>query len=216
MLCLISPNRAFEFSSELQEMHRLRHRVFKDRLEWEVTCRDGMEFDEYDNYDPTYLLARGDEGRVEGCIRLLPTQGPNMIRDTFPQLLNGATAPDSPRIWESSRFALDVDHANKGRAISKSTAMLFAGMIEFGLAKGLTAIVTVTDLRVERILKRSGWPLERIGKPEAIGNTRAIAGYLPTTWEALARVRKSGGLTGPVLWMPAVPEMPLSHMPMAA
>jgi acyl homoserine lactone synthase len=210
MLCLISPNRASEFSQELKEMHRLRHRVFKDRLEWDVTCKDGMEFDEYDNYDPTYLLARGNDGRIEGCIRLLPTQGPNMIRDTFPQLLGDAQAPDSPQIWESSRFALDVNHANNGRAISKSTAMLFAGMIEFGLAKGLTAIVTVTDLRVERILKRSGWPLERIGEPQAIGNTTAIAGYLPITWESLANVRNGGSLNGPVLWMPAVPEMPMA------
>lgn len=210
MLCLISSNRASEFSQELKEMHRLRYRVFKERLEWSVNCRDGMEIDQYDSFDPTYLLARGHEGAVEGCIRLLPTKGPTMLRDTFPQLLNGNEAPCCTDIWESSRFALDINHGNQGRAISRSTAMLFAGMIEFGLAKELTAIVTVTDLRVERILKRSGWPLERIGNPEKIGNTTAVAGYLSTTWEALAHVRKNGKLNGPVLWIPAVPETPIA------
>lgn len=210
MLCLIHSNRAQEFHQEIEEMHRLRYRVFKGRLEWNVTCRDGMEFDQYDDLNPTYLLARGHEGAVEGCIRMLPTEGPNMLRDTFPQLLNGAEAPCDPRIWESSRFALDINHGNQGRAISRSTAMLFAGVIEFGLAKGLNGIVTVTDLRVERILKRSGWPLERIGNPTPIGNTTAVAGYLPTTWETLDSVRKHGNLTGPVLWIPAVPQTPIA------
>ncbi|PCI39364.1 MAG: conjugal transfer protein TraI [Rhodospirillaceae bacterium] len=210
MLCLISPNRASEFTSEIEEMHRLRHRVFKGRLEWDVTCRDGMEFDEYDHLEPTYLLARGNDGAVAGCLRLLPTQGPNMLRDTFPQLLDGKKAPNSPHIWESSRFALDVNHANNGRAISQSTAMLFAGVLEFGLSKGLTDIVTVTDLRVERIMKRSGWTMERLGDPQVIGNTKAVAGRLTIDWETLTRVREIGALAGPVLWMPAVPEMPMA------
>ncbi|MBF0248760.1 MAG: GNAT family N-acetyltransferase [Alphaproteobacteria bacterium] len=208
MLCLITPNRANEFAHELEEMHRLRYRVFRERLEWEVNCHDGMESDEYDAFDPTYLLARDNAGGVAGCIRLLPTTGPNMLRDTFPQLLGGHDAPNSPDIWESSRFALDVNHGNDGRAITRATSELFAGMIEFGLAMGLSAIVTVTDVRVERILKRSGWPLERIGEPLAVGNTTAIAGYLPTNWESLGQVRRKGDLAGPVLWQPFVPEMP--------
>jgi len=210
MLCLISPNRAPEFSEEIEDMHRLRHRVFKQRLEWDVDCHDGLEIDEYDGFNPTYLLARGNDGAIAGCIRLLPTQGPNMLRDTFPQLLKDGKAPEGPRTWECSRFALDVNHANNGRAISQSTSMLFAGMLEFGLSKGLTDLVVVTDLRIERILKRSGWIMERLGEPQAIGNTIAIAGRLNVTWETLARVRKAGGLNGPVLWIPAVPEMPMA------
>lgn len=39
-------------------------------------------------------------------------------------------------------------------------------MIEFGLSRQLSRIVTVTDLRLERILRRAGRPLERIGEPQ--------------------------------------------------
>lgn len=39
-------------------------------------------------------------------------------------------------------------------------------------------IVTVTDLHAERILRRAGWPLARIGEPHTIGTTRPVAGYL--------------------------------------
>jgi acyl homoserine lactone synthase len=208
MLYLVPPQLQPEFRAEIDAMHRLRHRVFFERLGWDVAVRDGMEFDEYDDMAPTYLLHRAGDGRVDGCVRLLPSLGPNMLRDTFPQLLDGGAAPCDDRVWESSRFALDLGHDGDGKAISFSTARLFAGMLEFGLSRGLAAIATVTDLRVERILRRSGWTLERLGAPREIGNTTAVAGLLPVSWENLAQVRRRGDLPGPVLWMPAI-ERPL-------
>ena len=75
-------------------------------------------------------------------------------------------------------------------------------MIEFDLSRQLTEIVTVTDVRMERILRRAGWSLRRIGKPRTLGSTLAIAGYLEVSIESLARVRAGGGLQGPVLWAP--------------
>jgi acyl homoserine lactone synthase len=42
---------------------------------------------------------------------------------------------------------------------------------------------------VERILKRAGWPMARIGDPRPIGNTMAVAGLLPTGREWFERVR---------------------------
>jgi acyl homoserine lactone synthase len=123
-----------------------------------------------------------DDGRVQGCVRLLPTKGPTMLRDTFPALLNGQPMPMSPQIWESSRFAIDarLDTPKGEHGIACATYELFAGMVEFGLSRHLSDIVTVTDARMERILRRAGWPLRRIGAPSKIGNTRRrwISGYL--------------------------------------
>ena len=75
-------------------------------------------------------------------------------------------------------------------------------MIEFGLSRQLTEIVTVTDVRMERILRRAEWPLRRIGKPRTLGNTVAVAGYLEVSVETLGRIRSAGGLRGTVLWAP--------------
>ena len=69
-------------------------------------------------------------------------------------------------------------------------------MIEFGLMRQLTDIVTVTDARMERILCRARWPLRRLGSPRAIGKTIAVAGYLEVSRERLACVREAGGLDG--------------------
>lgn len=206
MIQLIAPDCYGDFADELHKMHRLRHRVFKERLDWDVRTDGGYEVDSFDALKPHYLILRGHDGRVDGCVRLLPSSGPTMLRDTFPVLLVGKTAPDEPNVWESSRFALDLPpSAPKGAGgIAVDTYQLFAGMIEFGLSRRLCRIVTVTDLRMERILRRAGWPLERIGDPHTIGNTRAVAGYLDVSNETLDAVRQNGGFHGPVLWAPVV------------
>lgn len=204
MMQLITAEYYGDFIDAVTEMHRLRYRVFKERLDWDVTFSGDMEIDEFDALRPAYLIQRASDNRIQGCVRLLPSTGPTMLRDTFPLLLDGAPAPASPAIWESSRFALDLHYDTPigARGLASATYELFAGMIEFGLSRQLTEIVTVTDARMERILRRAEWSLRRIGKPRALGSTLAVAGYLEVSIESLARVRAAGGLQGPVLWAP--------------
>jgi acyl homoserine lactone synthase len=204
MMYMITRDRFGEFVNEIAEMHRLRYRVFKGRLDWDVTVSGDMEIDEYDALGPIYLLHRNHAGRVEGCVRLLPTTGPTMLRDSFPALLGAEPAPFRATVWESSRFCIDVDAAapKAELGLSCATFELFAGMCEFGLARGLTEIVTVTDVFVERIVKRIGIPWRRISQPNRIGNSLAVAGFAEVSWETLARIRRTGGLTSPVLWEP--------------
>jgi acyl homoserine lactone synthase len=165
-----------------------------------------MEVDDFDALHPAYLVQLASDGTVQGCVRLLPSVGPTMLRETFSVLLAGQRAPSCSSIWESSRFASDIaKDAPKGEhAIARATYELFAGMIEFGISRQLSDIVTVTDARMERILRRAGWPLRRLGNPCNLGNTLAVAGYLEISTEVLARIRSAGGLGGPVLWEPVV------------
>jgi acyl homoserine lactone synthase len=206
MIQLITDRCYGELAEVLIAMHQLRYRVFKERLDWQVHTSGDMEVDSFDALHPAYLVQVATDGRLQGCVRLLPSVGPTMLRDTFPALLADHNAPSSCSVWESSRFALDVTtDAPKGRhGIARATYELFAGMIEFGLSRRLTDIITVTDARMERILRRGGWPLRRIGNPCNIGSTLAVAGYLEISTETLAGIRSAGGFTGPVLWEPVV------------
>ena len=185
----------------IMEMHRLRYRVFKDRLEWDVSVSGDMEIDAYDALRPTHLVQLSEHGSVVGCVRFLPTTGPYMLADTFPALLDGQDPPRSPVIFESSRFCVDTARTNEadGHGRRHAAGCLFAGMIEWALTQGLAAIVTVTDTRVERILRRAAWPLERIGRPREVGSTEAVAGLLQVSETALSGVRSVAGLTRPVL-----------------
>ena len=197
---LIGPDQYSAFAEDLVEMHRLRYRIFKERLGWDVEVSGDVEADEFDACRPVYLLQKDHEGQVQGCVRLLPTTGPTMLRNTFPVLLDGQAAPASDAIWESSRFGVDLGSKGSSAAgnIANATYELFAGMIEFGLLRQLTDIVTVTDARMERILCRARWPLKRIGMPRPIGKTIAVAGYLQISEERLQLVRDTGGLSGAV------------------
>jgi acyl homoserine lactone synthase len=194
------------FAHELAEMHRLRCRVFKERLDWDVQTSGDMEVDEFDALHPVYLIQRASDYRIQGCVRLLPSAGPTMLRDAFPVLLDGRPFEPSQSVWESSRFALDADFDTRStvKGLSCATYELFAGMIEFGLSRRLTQIITVTDARMERILRRTGWPLRRIGQPRTLGNTLAVAGYLEISVNCLMRVRSAGRLRTPVLWEPTL------------
>ncbi|OSJ34119.1 conjugal transfer protein TraI [Bradyrhizobium japonicum] len=206
MMLLITPDYYGEFVDELAEMHRLRYRLFKQRLQWDVQVGGDMEVDEFDVLRPVHLLHRSADGRIQGCVRLLPTTGPTMLRDTFPILLDEQPAPRTDHIWESSRFALDVppDAPKASGGLAAATYELFAGMVEFGLSIRLTEIVTVTDARMERILRRAGWPLRPIGKARPLGNTLAMAGYLEVSTDTLERIRNAGRISGPVLWAPVM------------
>jgi acyl homoserine lactone synthase len=207
MILLIEPAARTLFRDELAEMHRLRYRVFKERLAWTVTTQGDLEIDSFDASSPVYLLHRRcDHARIEGCVRLLPSTGPTMLRDVFSALTGGKPVATTLAVWESSRFAVDTssaDHATRG-GIAGATYELFAGMIEFGLYHNLIAIVTVTDLRMERILRRANWPLRRIAEPGMINGTLALAGYLEISVEALGRLQQMAGIRAPVLWAPAM------------
>ena len=185
----------------LQQMFQLRHRVFKKRLQWKVTSSDGMERDYYDTMSPVYCLCLGDSGQVIGCWRLMQTAKPYLLGDVFPKLLGDHPPPSSPAIWEASRFAycLEKNSTFSFGGVHEITSHLIAALLETGLVYGLERIVAVSEVRFERILKRSGVITYRFAPPTFLGNTRAVAGWFDVTEENLRRVREAGHLPGNVI-----------------
>ncbi|WP_111564274.1 acyl-homoserine-lactone synthase [Rhizobium sp.] len=163
----------------LDEMHRLRAKVFQGRLGWDVECQHGREFDQFDDCGPTYILVLDDRAGVVGSVRLLPTSGPNMLMGVFRQLLEDGHLATDPTTIESSRFCVDTTTQSSQRgATHEATFCLLAGIIEWCLQNGWTDLVTATDLRMERLLRQRGWPITRLGKPRLINETNSIAGRL--------------------------------------
>jgi len=184
MQITIAPRRAFA-SKELWEMHTLRAKVFRGRLGWEVPVLSGMEIDGYDALEPRYMLMRDGE-TLRGCWRLLPTEGPYMLKDSFPQLLDGQEPPSDPHIWELSRFAIETEGAGS-YGFSEMTMESIEAIIRHAHDRGLSRYVTVTTTAIERMLRRAGVVTNRIGAPQAVGIETAVALYveIEPTWEAL-------------------------------
>jgi acyl homoserine lactone synthase len=204
MIRIINGARRQQFPSDIDAMHRLRKRVFHDLLGWDVQVHDAWEVDDFDRANPLYVLSYGDRGALRGALRLLPTLGPNMLDDTFPQLLGPGPEIRSATVWESSRFCIDpeISQDRASNQVTIAAAELMCGVGELGLASGLSHIVTVTDVFLERMFKRMGCPGERIADPQRIGSVQAVAVSWEVSHDLLDRMKAIADIEGSVLEQP--------------
>lgn len=201
MIEVVTPDIAFLYRDKLDAMFRLRHRVFRERLEWDVNSRHQRERDVYDLMRPVYLLATDEAGRVQGSMRLLPTTGPNMLRDVFPQLMGDQPCPEHPQIWEPSRFAVEPgpDGCDRRCTLNGLTGELFAGLAEWALTFGIKEVVPVYDIRIARLLPRIGITPKWVSARQRIGNTVTMAGRFEISEAVLESIQAACGLRESVL-----------------
>jgi acyl homoserine lactone synthase len=186
MIRIVTKDNADRHVGHLHQMHRIRKTVFKDRLGWDVTVSGELEVDEYDSLGPSYLLSIERHGTVNGCVRLLPTTGPNMLRDIFPSFVTRAAMPHGERVWEASRFAVSGNTTATEAGLSQTTYELLIGVLKFAVSNGITTM--------ERILRRAGWELDRLGPARRIGNTIAMAGQLDVSAQVIRQLEARAGV----------------------
>jgi acyl homoserine lactone synthase len=201
MIRLVQGHRRAAFPREMAAMHRLRRKVFHDRMGWDVSVIRDWEVDGFDALDPLYLLSIDDTKQIVGTLRLLPTTGFTMINDVFPELLPEGEPIVSPLIWESSRFAVDrdADVPIGPNGVSRATAELGLGMNAIGMQLGLTHVVTVYDALVHRALKRGDCAGEPMGPPRRIGGRLTYLVLYEVGPETEETVRAASGIRGDVL-----------------
>lgn len=201
MIDIVTKADARARADDFLEMFRLRHRVFKERLGWDVQSMEGLEKDRFDELQPSYLLAFDGSDRLVGTWRMLPTTGPYMLRDVFPVLLDGTEAPCHPKICEGSRFAVDCDYLGSSNlaALSKVTGEIFAAVVEYCIANGYVEVVTVYDSRIARLLPRLGCSPAWRTRQVRIGNTFTMAGRFEASPAVLKRIRSKCGIEGSVV-----------------
>jgi N-acyl-L-homoserine lactone synthetase len=201
MIRIIDGRLRHRYAAEIDAMHRIRKKVFHDRMKWDVSIINDWEIDGYDALSPVYLVCIDRDGRVVGGLRLLPTTGFTMLNDTFSILLPESGRVESPLIWESSRFSVDheADVAIGKRGMSRATAELGLAMNEIGIETGLTHIVTVYDAFMHRILKRAGCAGVPLGPPQMIGDVMTYAVFFEVGVETDAAIRRASEIEGSVL-----------------
>ncbi|EIM72615.1 autoinducer synthesis protein [Nitratireductor aquibiodomus RA22] len=205
MITIVEGAERERHSTLIDEMFRMRAAVFADRLEWDVTVTNGREFDRFDAEDPLYLLSLDDRtGTLQGAVRLLPTTGPNMLRDVFPVLVPEG-APASPLIWESSRFAVnpaafnECERAETNHVVNRTTIELLCGIVEVSQRASIEHVVSVFDARMARIFRTIDCAFEVIGTPTRIGRTMSYAGVFDMSDAMRKRLGEAGRLLAPVL-----------------
>ncbi len=201
MIRLIQGRDRRNFPREIEEMFRLRAHVFRDRMGWDVVVKDGWEIDRFDELDPLYLLCLDEREAVRGCVRLLPTTGPNMLNDVFSELLPAGNPVRSGLMWESSRFS--VDHRSLAERtenrINRVTGELLIGIFDVAARSGLEFIVSVYDVMMGRVLKRAGCHAEPLGPAVRIGKVLSYAGLFEVGTEMMDNLRQASGITHDVI-----------------
>ncbi|MGO8844072.1 MAG: acyl-homoserine-lactone synthase [Methylocella sp.] len=207
MLKLIEGWNASKFPIEIDAMFCNRAQIFSERLKWRVAVKNGRERDVFDDANPLYLISVNPHtNKYRGSVRLLPTTGPNMLRDVFPYLLDEGEFIESAVIWESSRIcAVPSEGEPKGSksGVNAVFGELIAGIAEVAIIGGITQIVGVFDARIYRVLKAAGCNPQLIGRPQRIGQTMSHVGLFDTGNSPLEAIRNALGIEGSVLAPPA-------------
>lgn len=198
MIYIVDALNAHEFGDLLDDMHRLRARVFSDRLGWDVKVSHGMERDIFDDLDPAHVISVNNEGEVVGCMRLLQTTGPHMLTDVFACLLDGEPPLRSSTVWEATRFCVDTNRLGRGscrNSISYVTSEVMIGAFEYGMSAGVTDAVAVIDPVMDRVMKRSGnGPYGYLGSPKPMGKVTALAALMDCSTQRIERLRDFAGI----------------------
>lgn len=123
---------------------RLRHEVFVKGRGWSLPATNGLEIDQYDDDDAIYFLDVGEDGRIQGSIRITPTVKSSLIADYFPHLVENGESPRSPSIYECTRYiVLPPRKSREANRLAK--ARVISAMLEWSLENRLTFLQTVID-----------------------------------------------------------------------
>ena len=210
MIRLIQGADAPNHPNEMDAMFRARAHVFRDRLGWDVAVIDGREIDEYDAANPLYLLSIDRNGAVRGSLRLLPTAGPNMLRDKFAALFDQPMTIESGTIWECTRFCLHPDAGGPQATATgamRATWEMMLGICEVGLKAGLTQIEGVYDHNMIRVYRKTRWSPIPIAQSRKAGTVPIYVGLWDVTEQALEHMRKASGISDSVLEPTPVPPL---------
>lgn len=167
MIHVIEAWNAEDHEDLLQQMYRMRARVFGERMKWDIKCSSGQEFDDLDNHHPLYVISCDERGIVNGSCRLLPTTGPTLIDTVFSDTVSDAEKLNDPSIWECTRFCVEEGQkSNQSRGVSRITLQLIRAVLRIAVDNGVETILANINSTTLRIARRVGYEVSLLGVSE--------------------------------------------------
>lgn len=169
-----------QIPSELRtDVARYRHRVFIERLKWNLPVLDGLEQDEFDVSEAVHIVAHTPKNEVIGYARLLPTTSPYLLATHFLKLLGDVDAPSNTRVWELSRYTANQTSVGKSVLLEAARHVMLCGGLQ---------MIFCTTASVERLAKKWGVDIERLGRGSGYTDRNLIAARIhcnASTFDAL-------------------------------
>jgi acyl-homoserine lactone synthase len=170
------------YENELDQYFRARHQVYVKERGWKELDRpDGREIDQFDTTTTIYLIAL-ENGRVFGGHRLIPTVGPTMMGDVFPQLaMRGLVCRADA--YELSRIFVVSERRGEQRE-PRVESIILAGTMEFALTQGISQFTIVMETWWIPRLRELGWNVRPLGAPVNINGMITIGVAIDVTERA--------------------------------
>lgn len=179
----------------LDKMYSLRARVFHHELGWDVKLRDGREIDEYDEFNPVYLV--WTDSRKEtlfGSLRLLSTTGPTLLYDVFRRTFPENLCLSAPSIWEGTRLCVDQYQLKAHFATidcKRAFCLMLLALCETALKYHIETLVSNFEPPTKRLYKAAGAPLSFLGCADGFGKRPVCAGTFEVSAATLKRMREA-------------------------
>jgi len=202
MFVIIQAHEYQKYAFILDQMFRLRKKVFADILGWNVPVIGPFERDSYDSLCPAYLVWCDEtRTRLYGGMRLMPTTGPTLLYDVFRATFPQAANLVAPGIWEGTRMCIDEEaiaddfpDVDAGRAFS----MLLLALCECALDHGIHTMISNYEPHLKRVYKRAGAEVEELGRADGYGKYPVCCGAFEVSEHVLTRMRASLGIDTPL------------------
>lgn len=169
-----------EYGNLLTNYLKARHETFIQRLNWDLSQVDGMEFDQYDNPFCRWIVVH-EFGEVLAGVRLTPTTAvcgiySYMLRDAQNGLLQDIPsdvlffeAPVENRIWEASRLFISESVPAQRRQVVQN--VLMNKMAEAAREVSARQVIGIVPWVWSRWLRRLGMGAVPVGPKFSIDGT---------------------------------------------
>lgn len=164
---------------ELHGLYSLRCGVFKERLNWNVPTRKGLEYDEYDNQSANYIF--GKVGGILVCsVRLIESKRKTMISGVFKRNFEELDLP-SEKYLEASRLFVDKKSSRKLKIHNQPlSTLLFLSMINYSKLMGYSNVYAVVSFEMFLIFRRTGWMIKVLSEGVSEYSERILFISMPT------------------------------------
>ena len=202
MFILVQAHEYCKYASLVDQLFRLRKRVFADQLGWDVRVVGGLERDEYDGLDPVYLIWCDEEHtKVYGGMRLMPTTGPTLLYDVFRETFPDGANLSAPGIWEGTRMCIDDIALAKDRPEAtgaRGFCLMLVALCEVALAHGIHTMISNYEPHMKRLYKRAGAKVHELGSAEGFGKHPVCCGSFEVSENVLSAMQSAMNLTMPL------------------
>jgi N-acyl-L-homoserine lactone synthetase len=110
VLYLINPENYHMHREDLDNMYRLRHAVFYEKMKWHVSSKNGLEKDEFDENNMYYIIYKDEAGILRGCVRFIEMTNECMFDGPFKFALPTLEDFKKPNYLELSRLVIDHNY----------------------------------------------------------------------------------------------------------